>query len=95
MRTLIVCVAIGMIALLSVPLTAEAQFFNGYRRLDPMGIDRPPAPVPNTRKGSRRVYTPIEGNFPPCSGLKWVGDRCRLPTGQVCMVYEHGLDSCI
>jgi len=87
--------AITAVALLHLSAPVEAQLFNGYRRLDPMGVDRPPAPVPNARRGSHRVYEPIVGNFPPCTGLKWVGDRCRLPTGQVCMVYEHGLDSCI
>ena len=94
MRTLIVSAAITMIALLGVATSAEAQF-NGYRSIDPMGIDRPPAPVPNTRRGKRRVYEPIEGNYPPCTGFKWVGDRCRLPTGQVCMVFDFGLGSCV
>lgn len=95
MRTLMISAAITLAAVLNVPAPAGAQFFNGYRAFDPMGVDRPPAPAPNARRGSRRVYQPIEGNFPPCTGLKWVGDRCRLPTGQVCMVYAHGLDSCV
>jgi hypothetical protein len=95
MRTLIVSAAITMIALLGVAVPANAQFYNGYRRFDPMGVDRPPGPVPNTRRGKRRVYEPIQGNYPPCTGFKWVGDRCRLPTGQVCMVYDFGLSSCV
>jgi hypothetical protein len=95
MRPLIVGSLIAVMAAASAPSSAGAQFFNGYRRLDPLGADRPPSPVPNARRGGRKVYEPIKGNFPPCTGLKWVGDRCRLPTGQVCMVYEHGLDSCV
>lgn len=95
MRTLTISAAIGIAALLMAPAPASAQFFNGFLEFDPQGVDRPPAPVPNARQGNRRVYKPIEGNFPPCRGFKWVGDRCRLPSGQVCMVYAHGLDSCI
>ncbi len=96
MRTLTIGAAISLAAVLSIPAPAGAQYlYNGFRRLDPMGVDRPPAPQPNARRGSRKVYEPIRGNYPPCEGLKWRGDRCRLPTGQVCMVFEHGLDSCV
>jgi hypothetical protein len=62
MRTLIVGTAITMVALLGVAGPAEAQFFNGYRSFDPMGVDRPPGPVPNARRGSRKVYEPLKGN---------------------------------
>jgi hypothetical protein len=95
MRILIVSAAITAIALLGFPASAEAQFFNGYRRLEPMGVDRPPGPESNARRGGRRVYEPLRGNYPSCTGFLWVGARCRLPTGQVCMVYEHGLDACV
>lgn len=85
-----------IVAVLTVPITASAQdLYNGFRRIDPMGVDRPPGPVPNTRKGQRPVYQPLKGNYPSCTGFKWLGDRCRLPTGQLCIVYEHGLDNCI
>ena len=94
-RAVLLAAAFAMIATLNVPHTAEAQFFNGYRRLDPEGIDRPPGPVPNTRKGKRKAYEPVVGNYPRCGGLMWTGDRCRLSTGQVCTVYPHGLDGCI
>lgn len=83
------------IATLSWSPPAAAQFFNGYRSIDPMGVDRPPGPVPNARKGKRRTYKPLVGNYPPCTGFLWTGTRCRLPTGQVCTVYQHGLDGCV
>jgi hypothetical protein len=95
MRTLVVAAALAMGVALSAPPLAEAQFLDGYRRLDPEGIDRPPGPTPNTRKGKRKVYEPVVGNYPPCTGLMWSGTRCRLSTGQVCTVYAHGLDGCI
>ncbi len=94
MRLLIIATATA-VAALSSTVPASAQVFNGYRSLDPMGIDRPPGPVPNAKQGKRRVYKPVVGNYPPCTGLMWTGTRCRLPTGQVCTVYEHGLDGCI
>ncbi len=97
MRNLIAAFA-AVAALLAVSTAtspADAQFFNGYRQLDPMGVDRPPGPIPNAKRGKRRVYKPVVGNYPRCEGLMWTGTRCRLPTGQVCTVYEHGLDNCI
>lgn len=93
MRMPIVALSAAIVAMLSITVPAEAQF--GYRSYDPMGVDRPPGPVPNAKEGKRRVYKPLVGNYPPCKGLMWSGTRCRLPTGQVCTVYEHGLDSCI
>lgn len=96
MRMHMICVGFGLAALLAMPQPAGAQsLFNGYRRLDPMGVDRPPAPEPNARRGSKRVYEPLRGNYPPCVGFKRTGDRCRLPTGQVCMVYDFGLGACV
>ncbi|MEO8652470.1 MAG: hypothetical protein ABI391_09210 [Hyphomicrobiaceae bacterium] len=95
MRTLLVVAALGMVAALSVPPKAAAQLFNGYRRLDPEGIDRPPGPIPNTRKGKHKTYEPVVGSYPRCTCLMWTGTRCRLSTGQVCTVYAHGLDGCI
>ncbi len=80
---------------LIVPVQTSAQPVDGFRRYDPEGADRPPAPIPNARKGKRRVYEPVVGNYPPCTGLMWSGTRCRLSTGQVCTVYAHGLDGCI
>jgi hypothetical protein len=96
MRKTDLAAALTMVAMLNVPVPATAQdLYNGFRRIDPMGVDRPPGPVPNARQGHRRVYRPMEGNYPSCTGFKWLGDRCRLPTGQLCIVYEHGLDNCI
>jgi len=90
MRSLYLTGAIAAVAMLTIPVPASAQdLYNGYRRIDPMGVDRPPAPA------SRKRYKPVVGNYPPCSGFLWTGTRCRLPTGQVCMVYEHGLDGCV
>ncbi len=94
MRAPIVSVAITMLVMLIVSAPSEAQFF-GPRSYDVMGDDRPPGPVPNAKQGQRRVYKPLVGNYPPCKGLMWSGTRCRLPTGQVCTVYEHGLDNCV
>ncbi|HWV83565.1 MAG TPA: hypothetical protein VNZ50_19200 [Hyphomicrobiaceae bacterium] len=96
MRTTMLACALAAAALMSSTAPSAAQYlYNGFLRIDPMGVDRPPGPVPNSRRGSRRVYEPIRGNFPACKGFLWVGTRCRLPTGQVCMIYKHGLDSCI
>lgn len=96
MRTMILAGVLAAAALMSSTVPSGARYlYNGFLRIDPMGVDRPPGPVPNARRGSRRVYEPIRGNFPACEGFLWVGTRCRLPTGQVCMIYQHGLDSCI
>jgi hypothetical protein len=94
-KTTLACV-IAAATLVSSTAPSGAQYlYNGFLRIDPSGVDRPPGPVPNARRGSRRVYEPIRGNYPACEGFLWVGSRCRLPTGQVCMIYKHGLDSCI
>lgn len=85
-------IAAALLTALIVPVQTSAQPFDGFRRFDPEGADRPPAPVPNARKGKRRVYEPLVGNYPRCTGLMWSGTRCRLSTGQVRMVYAHGLD---
>jgi hypothetical protein len=85
---------VALIALI-VPVQTGAQPIDGFRRYDPEGADRPPGPVPNARKGKRRVYEPVVGKYPRCTGLMWSGTRCRLSTGQVCTVYAHGLDNCI
>jgi hypothetical protein len=96
MRKIVLAGALAAGALLSTSAPSGAQYlYNGFLRIDPMGVDRPPGPVPNARRGSRRVYEPIRGNYPACDGFLWVGSRCRLPTSQVCMIYRHGLDSCI
>ena len=96
MRMLPLAGALVATALLSLPAPAIARdLYNGFLRLDPMGVDRPPGPAPNARRGGRRVYEPLVGNYPACEGFLWVGTRCRLPTGQVCMIYRHGLDGCV
>ena len=92
MRTINLTVALAAITMLTVPAPVTAQsLYNGYRRIDPMGVDRPPAPTPNSRKG----YRPVIGSYPPCRGFLWTGTRCRLPTGQVCTVYDFGLGACV
>jgi hypothetical protein len=96
MRKSILAGALAAVAIFGSTAPGSAQsLFNGYLRLDPMGVDRPPAPEPNARRGSRQVYKPIRGNYPPCVGFIRTGDRCRLPTGQVCMVYDFGLGACV
>jgi hypothetical protein len=90
MRTLNLAAVLAAITMLTIPVPASAQsLYNGYRRIDPMGVDRPPAP------SSRKRYKPVIGNYPPCRGFLWTGTRCRLPTGQVCTVYDFGLGACV
>jgi hypothetical protein len=95
MKALKSTIAAAALTALIVPVQTGAQPIDGFRRYDPEGADRPPGPVPNARRGKRRVYEPVVGNYPPCTGLMWSGTRCRLSTGQVCTVYAHGLDGCI
>lgn len=90
MRKFGLLIAAAAMSTLMVPAPTTAQdLYNGFRRIDPMGVDRPPAPT--RRKG----YKPLVGNYPPCRGFLWTGTRCRLPTGQVCTVYDFGLGACV